>query len=128
MSTRQKILIDNGYVASEAIVAFTGVAVSGGEAEVAAANTAVDGIALNDAAVGEMVRVAEVGLTTGKVGTAASITAGDIVTVDASGELVALAGTSNFGNIRANEAGGADGNYISVYIDIYNNSNETEGA
>lgn len=129
MSTRQKILIDNGYVASEAITAFTGVAVSGGEAEVAAANTAVDGIALNDVTeAGQMVYVAEVGLTTGKVGTAASITAGDIVTVDASGELVALAGTSNFGNIRANEDAGADGDYISIYIDIYNNSNETEGA
>lgn len=128
MAERQKILIDDSKTASEAISEYTGVTITGGEVATASANTAVDGIALNSADEGQQVRIALVGLTTLKVGTASGISEGDIITVDANGEGDALAGGTNFGNIRANEDAGADGDFIRVYVDVFNNSNVTEGA
>lgn len=127
MAERQKILIDDSKTASEAISEYTGVTITGGEVATAAEDTAVDGIALNSADEGQQVRIALVGLTTLRVGTASGISDGDIITVDANGEGAALAGSGNFGNIRANEDAGADGDFIRVYVDVFNNSNVTEG-
>ena len=128
MAERQKILIDDSKTASEAIAEYTGVTITGGSVATAAANGPVDGIALNSADEGQQVRIALVGLTVLKVGTATNISAGDIITVNASGEGIALAGGANSGNIRANEDAGAAGDFIRVYVDVFNNSNVTEGA
>lgn len=128
MSTKQVIHIDDSGIATETIVAFTGVSVSGNSVSIAAGNVAVDGIALNDAQVGEPVHYAEQGLTVGKVAVAAGITAGTIVTTNDTGGLIALSGGGNSGNIVALQAGGADGNLISIYFDAYNLSNTTVGA
>lgn len=127
MSTRQVIHIDETAIADEALTAFTGVVLSGGEAEYGDANEAIDGIVLADAAEGQDVRVCRQGLTTMKVATAAGVEAGDIATVNASGQLVALAGSSNDGNVLVLETPAADGDYVQVYFDAFNLSNVTAG-
>ena len=128
MHERQHHHITNSATASEDIDAWTAINVSGGSASIATANEPADGIALADVAEGQEIAYLEQGLTSLKIATAAGIDAGDIIATDADGQGVALSGSSNEGNIRANEDAGSDGDLISVYIDIYNNSNVTAGT
>ncbi len=128
MSQKQVRQIEDFGVASEDIAQFTGVSLAGGVISYGDANEAIDGIVYADGKSGDDLAVIRQGLTTMKVATAAGITANSIATVNASGELVALAGASNTGNVLVLEAPSADGDEVQVYFDFYNLSNETAGA
>ena len=127
--TKQVEHIDSYAKAGANIPAYRGLSItSAGVATLAGAGDPIDGISLNDASECGSVHVLEQGLTCMKVATAAGITAKSIAAVNATGQLIALAGSSNKGNVLVVNAPAADGDLVQVYFDAYNLSNITEGA
>lgn len=114
----QDVKLDNSAIAAEDIEKYTFVVIDGnGELAAAGDGAAPDGIVLQRWGAGEMAHFVEAGRIPIEIGTAGTLSAGDVVAVDANGK--ADAGTTGDPVAAVlRQAPSADGDYVQARVDI----------
>lgn len=115
MSINQQFVLDAGGEASEDLAEQIGVVISDGSVALPSAGARISGVMARRAGDGEETQVILEGIVPIKIATAGSLAVNDYVTVNASGEFLALT-TGDEAGARLLEAPVADGDVVQAYV------------